>query len=1306
MATLLLSAAGAAVGGSFGGSFAGLSAGVLGKAAGASLGAVIDRRISGLGSEPVETGRVERFRIMGSSEGAPLPRVFGRMRVSGQIIWSSRFLESFNRSRVGGKGGGGGGQEVREYSYSISLAVALCEGEVTRVGRIWADGQRMDLAGVTWRLHAGGEDQLPDPLIAAVEGADQAPAYRGTAYVVFENLRLGPFGNRIPQLSFEVFRRSPPLGSAETQPALGLQGVALVPGTGEYSLATRTVHLSRRRGQTVAANVNNDRNEPDLLVSLDQLEAELPNVSSVSLVVSWFGDDLRCGRCRLRPMVEQKEADGRQMPWVVSNLDRWDAEMVARVDDRPLFGGTPADAAVLEAISAMRESGRSVMFYPFILMDILPGNILEDPWTGGVGQPRVPWRGRITLSRAPGLAGSPDKTSAAAAEVAAFFGQAQPNDFSISGDRVVYSGPPEWSYRRFILHYAHLCALSGGVDAFCIGSEMRSLTQLRDGETSYPAVQALCALAAEARAILGPHVRIGYAADWSEYFGHRPDDGSGDVLFHLDPLWSHSSIDFVGIDNYMPVSDWRDTIEHLDATEARSIYDLEYLKRNVAGGEGYEWYYASAEARIAQQRTPIQDTAYGEDWVFRYKDIRNWWSNHHHDRIGGVRSSVATSWVPESKPFWFTEFGCPAVDKGTNQPNVFLDPKSSESFFPHFSDGVRDDFIQRRYIEATLAHWGAPENNPVSRRYAGRMVDLARAHAWAWDARPWPDFPDRLETWIDGDNFERGHWLNARLGTPSLAEVVAEICGRAEVSEIDVVALDGGVTGYLVSAIESARQSLQPLMLSYAFDSFSSLGRVAFSSRGSRISTTLSSDALVAKSTGQTKVSTRSARAEAPKRVVLSYVSADDDYQAACVQAISPEDSESDVSQSDLPIAFTGAQGLAIAERWLSEGVVTQDTVEFTLPPSSLEVTAGDLVRLEGTAAISIVRIDRIEETVERNVTAVRVDPAIYRAPLSAFKSIRRAPPRAATPVHFEFLDLPLLEGDEIPHAAHLAVVKLPWDGPVAVYSSRNESEYRLNREILAPAVIGTTLDSIGKATPGILMRSSMRVRLDCGFISSRSLIDVLSGANAAAIRSPGSTYWEVIQFLSATRIGSDDYLIAGLLRGQAGTDSVAPDSWPAGSDFCLLDAALIQLDLPAATRGIEMHYRIGPSSRSLDDPTFLSVRATCEGVGLRPYSPVHLRAQLLLGRGLHVTWIRRTRIDGDSWSGLDVPVGEVDELYRVTLRNDGTALAVLDVTKPEVVIPDAIVTAVQVGAVLEVSVAQVSMTYGPGPEAHVAVQR
>jgi hypothetical protein len=381
MATLVLSAAGAALGGGLGGSFLGLSTLALGKAVGATVGSMIDQSLLGAGSAAVETGRIDRMRVMGSGEGAPLPRVFGRMRVAGVLIWSSRFLESVSTESVGGKGGRRGQQSVRTYGYSISLAVALCEGEILRVGRIWADGQPLAQDGVTWRLHKGSEDQLPDPLIAAVEGPENAPAYRGTAYVVFEDLDLGPFGNRIPQLNFEVFRR-PKVESPTVprSPALDIRGVALVPGTGEYALAAEPVTVERGRGDTIVANVHNDRGIPDLVASLDQLEVELPNCEAVSLVVSWFTDDLRIAECSLYPAVEQSSQDGDPLPWTVSGVGRSAARVVSRLDGRPVFGGTPSDASVVQAIGHLRASGKAVMFYPFILADILAGNGRDDPW--------------------------------------------------------------------------------------------------------------------------------------------------------------------------------------------------------------------------------------------------------------------------------------------------------------------------------------------------------------------------------------------------------------------------------------------------------------------------------------------------------------------------------------------------------------------------------------------------------------------------------------------------------------------------------------------------------------------------------------------------------------------------------------------------------------------------------------------------------------------------------------------------------------------------------------------------------------
>jgi len=627
MATLVLSAVGASIGGALGGSVLGVSSAILGRAVGATLGRVIDQRLLGQGSEVVPSGQVDRFHLTGASEGEPVAKFFGRVRIGGQVIWASRFREDVVTAGGSGKGTRQS-STTSQYTYSVSLALGLGQGRITRIGRVWADGVEISKDDLTLRIYPGDEVQLPDPKIEAVEGAGMAPSFRGTAYIVLEDLDLAPFGNRVPHFSFEILRRAQPsVGSSD--PAGSIKGVALIPGTGEYGLATTAVHFNDGPGVNRSANVNSPSGKTDFLTSIESLREELEICRSVSLVVSWFGDDLRCGTCRVTPRVEQTGQDGVGMPWNVSGQTRQNATQVS-VDTagRPNFGGTPTDMSVIEAIGEIRNGGQEVTFYPFVLMDIQAGNGLTDPWSGDPDQPIVPWRGRITTSLAPEIAGSPDQSTAATAEVAAFFGTAGPTDFTPIGTGVSYHGPAEWSYRRFILHYAHLCALAGGVDAFCIGSELRSLTQIRGAAGSFPTVANLISLAADVRSILGPDTKISYASDWSEYFGYHPQDGSGDVLFHLDDLWASPDIDFVGIDNYMPLSDWRDKTGHLDE-KFGSIYSQDYLTANIEGGEGFDWYYKNATERSSQIRSPIWDGNFGEDWVFRYKDLRSWWTKEY-----------------------------------------------------------------------------------------------------------------------------------------------------------------------------------------------------------------------------------------------------------------------------------------------------------------------------------------------------------------------------------------------------------------------------------------------------------------------------------------------------------------------------------------------------------------------------------------------------------------------------------------------------------------------------------------------------
>jgi hypothetical protein len=1295
MATILLSAAGAAIGSAIGGTAFGLSAAVIGRAVGATVGRVIDARILGAGSPAVERGKVDRFRLTGASEGAPIATAHGRVRIAGQVIWASRFEEIVTES--GGGKGAPSQPTVRNYSYSVSLAIALCEGEISRVGRVWADGNEISRRDLTLRVYSGSEDQLPDPKIEAVEGVGQAPAYRGVAYVVIEDLDLGRFGNRVPAFSFEVMR------TGEGDLAEHVRAVAVIPGTGEYALATTAVHFEEGPGRARSANVHTPWGGTDFEVSLEALAEELPRCEAASLVVSWFGDDLRCGSCAIRPKVEQAALDGIGMPWSVSGIDRASAGVVPFEGTRPVYGGTPSDASVIEAIRAMAAVGQAVMFYPFILMEQMDGNGRPDPWTGAADQPVLPWRGRITTSLAPGREGSPDGTAAAEAEVAAFFGTARATDFDVTGGGVRFTGTDTGSYRRFILHYAHLCAVSGGVDAFCIGSEMRSLTQIRGGGNSFPAVDALRDLAAEVRGILGASVRVGYAADWSEYFGYHPQDGSGDVFFHLDPLWSDPQIDFIGIDNYMPLSDWREGPDHADAGWG-AIYNPDYLKANIAGGEGYDWFYRTAEAEALQLRSPITDGAYGEPWVFRYKDLRNWWQERHYDRPGGVRASLPTDWEPGMKPIWFTEIGCAAIDKGTNQPNKFLDPKSSESALPKYSNGGRDDLIQMQYLRAIAEFWSDPSNNPVSEVYGEAMVEAGRMFVWAWDARPYPFFPGNTEVWSDGGNYARGHWLTGRSTSRSLAGVVREICIKGGVESVETDQLYGVVRGFSPTPGEGARSRLQGLLLAYSADAVEKDGALVFRNRTAGDPILLTQDELASGDGGALVAFTRAPEAEVSGRVRLAFVEADGDYEIRSVDSIFPDEASQGVAESELAIALTAGEAKATVDRWLSEARVGRDLARFAVPPSC-DLAAGDVVRLEAGAFRGTYRIDRIEDAGAKQIEAVRVEASIYdAAPVEEETPVAR-PVAVPLPVWASIRDLPVVPGREDNAAPWIAATADAWPGDVAVYSSRDGASWGFETLLSRRAVMGQSLNDLREAYPSVWDRGeALDVRLVHGSLSSIDEGTLFAGGNLAVIFDPEGTESEVFQFRDAVLSGPQTWSLSMRLRGQQGTDAAIRPVWPAGSGVILIDEALSQLGAASGQLETPRHYRIGPAARPVDHASYVEVSHQANGLALMPYRPAHLRATRTGDGSLEVRWTRRTRVDGDGWTLSEVPLGEVFEAYRVRIRAAGLLRREVTVSVPYWTYGVAEQAEDALAGGFTVEVAQISDRVGPGHFARIEI--
>lgn len=1228
MATIVFQAAGAAIGSIFGpvGS-------MIGRAAGALAGSAVDNALlsSVSSSKTVSGAQLSTARIPGAEEGVAIARAYGTVRVGGTLIWATRFEQSVTRERRGGKSGnrGGGSTTVETFQYFANIALALCEGEVAMVRRVWADGQELDTTGIEMRFYPGSETQLPDPLIEARQGAGNAPAYRGLSYVVFERLPLESFGNRIPLFQFEILR---PIGTLERQ----IRAVTVIPGATEHGYSTVAVSERAGAGESRILNRHTLSAATDWEASMDELQALCPNLDSVALVVSWFGTDMRAGDCRILPGAEVAFRDRESAFWSVAGMTRGQVRLVSRRDGGPAYGGTPSDASVLQAIANLKARGLKVCLYPFVMMDVPKDNGLPDPY-GKAQQDAYGWRGNITCHPAAGRAGSVDRTAAARSQIDTFYNRAD-------------------GYRRMVLHYATLAAQAGGVDAFLIGSELRGLTQVRDQGNAFPFVEQLVRLAGDVRAILGPATKLTYGADWSEYFGHHPADGSGDVFFNLDALWASPHIDAVGIDNYMPLSDWRDE-DMLGANPDGFVGpdDAAGFRRNIEAGEGFDWYYRNDADRSSRTRSAISDGLKGKHWIYRNKDLRSWWQNRHYDRIGGTESTTPSAWVPGMKPIWFTELGCPSIDKGANRPNAFIDPKSSESGYPHFSSRMRADSQQRRFLEAHHDHWTG-QLPPVG------MVDPSRIFVWTWDARPFPAFPQDAATWSDGANWRTGHWLNGRLGATTLADLIARVLGDHGFANFDVSAVTGDVTGYVQADVTSARSLLEPLLEAFQVDVIEDGATLRFVSRGRAVSRTRMISALADVEDSPLWSEARGHDSDFAAEAVLTAYNPSLDYETASVRSRRIDGAGNRVLRYDLGAVLPQETTQNLVEALLRDNRLARRTIRFSISPGDIALDPGDCVELQGGPAGRFL-VRRIEDGDVRRIEAREFSPASI-----SLASEAEAPRKSGAGVassgfdpNLVLMDLPRYEVGEPQTFARVAAFAKPWRR-MALSTSATSEGYQARAVLDQPARIGALAEALPAGFAGRFNRfGAIDVMLPYGDLSSAPDNAVLNGANRIAIRSAGGA-WEIAAFANAQEVAAGRWRLTRLLRGLAGTEDAMAAGAAEGSDLVVLDGGVVPMGLRSDERGLQLNWILeaGGAQISRIGPFAFAAGMRAE----TPLAPVHLRG-VRKGGGVHLTWVRRGRVDADGWDAADIPLDEVTERYRVEVLSGETVLRSMEVSEP-----------------------------------------
>ncbi len=616
-----------------------------------------------------------------------------------------------------------------------------------------------------------------------------------------------------------------------------INGVNLLPSTGEFTYdtipylgqrVTESILTSINRyanGGPLAGTGTTT----DYTIALDNLQSKFFGCETVALVVAWFGNSTDITACQIYPSTTYiggtfEQAAGGSDVWRCSGLTQFSPGLIPipSVGGTFIYGGTPSDQSIVRCIQDLKSRGLRVVFYPFILM-----TATGEPWRG-----RITYNGADVSSAATaavnaflGSAATSQFTRDTTNLTVAYSGS--PTDYTFRRMILHYAN------LCVVAGGVDLFLLGSefrGIETIRGPAWAKAGTTGGDGRVTwdYPFVAGLIQISDDVRSVFdgagltkdttGLHNLISYSADWSVWMGYQHPGENGQWP-HLDQLYGHDNIDLVCFDNYLPLSDWTTGDGGLDARNwldpapsgawppspatfnglgisgQPTIHSKAYLKANIEGGEKFNWFYNDSNNlgigldpngtdlhvslpegdRLTQSRNQY----YPNQQLLANKQLRWWWNNSHQaiyddgDGTGWSPHGRYTEWNPQSKSITFAEYGFPACDRGTNQPNVFYAPDSVESFTPFWSiwdpsQSVagsywprRDDELQLLALQAVYEYWVTDGNNETSGSGIP-MIQAAFMSVWNWDARPFPTFPAMAEVWGDTGNWPAGNWLGGK----------------------------------------------------------------------------------------------------------------------------------------------------------------------------------------------------------------------------------------------------------------------------------------------------------------------------------------------------------------------------------------------------------------------------------------------------------------------------------------------------------------------------------------------------------------
>ncbi len=416
-----------------------------------------------------------------------------------------------------------------------------------------------------------------------------------------------------------------------------------------------------------------------------------------------------------------------------------------------------------------------------------------------------------------------------------------------------------------------------------------------------------------------------------------------------------------------------------------------------------------------------------------------------------------------------------------------------------------------------------------------------------------------------------------------------------------------------------------------------------------------------------------------PMDVRVYFIDRTRDFQVGMVSAQDRLEQTAFALDIRAPVVMGGAQAKALADRLLSQAQASQNTIEFNLSPARLDVEAGDIVELPGLEGGW--KVDAIARGEHQKVFARTVN-VLNTAEVSGYEPGPLPAVSWAGKPAVIILDIPDTNEDGGRQGVLVGVQASPFN-PVTVFGPDGDVT------LTSPASVGTLMTELPSGPCGRWDHFSVcEVSIPDVDLAAVDEDTLLAGANRFAVETEFG--WEIFQAKDIELIDVSTYRFKGLLRGLFGTDADMMGRVPVGARVTYLGQGFIDLPVSPTRIGDEIEIYGEGAGRKSDVSKFIY-----QSRHLRPLSPVHGIAELN-DDGLRVSWIRRTRIGGDSWAGLDVPLGEDAELYRVDFIMAENVIASFDVTTPSLFLPSLALS--QLGSYESILVRQGSAAFGYGP--------